>query len=313
MNAVTRKTGAVQERGIYAASAWPGKWTLKRQECRAPETLPASLPFGAIGLRRFCAAMAFAIALIGCTFSGAAQNFVITNDVADAFLASGSALNPKGSNLTANNYGGAGALAIAPSTATNGEFDSVLMFNTATAVSTLNTEYGAGNWSISGLTLSLAGTPGTQGAPPPNNIFNAINSGVFDIDWTPDVSWVEGTGNPNAPSPTGVNFNSISTLLQGSQSLGSYTFTPPGNNVYANYNLSLNTDLVTNVAGGELVSLYFYATNSTVSYLINSRSFGTATPELTIDVTVVPEPATVSLLAVSLGGVLCWRARKRKA
>jgi hypothetical protein len=315
MNAETQKTGVAQERGIYAASAWPGKWMLKRHECHAPETPTASLPSNATGLRRWCAAFVFAAAVVGSALSGAAQNFLITNDVADAFLASGSADNPKGANLTANNYGGAGQLAIAPSTATNGEFDTVLEFNTAAAVSALNAEYGAGNWTISGLMLSLAGNPGTQNTSAPNNIFNAVGGGNFNIDWIPDVSWTEGSGNPSSPSGTGVNFNSISTLLQGAQSLGAYTFTPPGNNVYANYNLELNPDLVTNAAGGELLSLYFYATNSTVSYLINSRTApaGSADPELTIDVTVTPEPATMTLLAISFGSVLCWRARNRKA
>jgi hypothetical protein len=39
--------------------------------------------------------------------------------------------NPAGANLTTNNYGGAGALAIGAASSTKGEFDSVIKFNTA--------------------------------------------------------------------------------------------------------------------------------------------------------------------------------------
>jgi len=246
-------------------------------------------------------------------FQSTAQVFVVSNTVADAFLAGGSASNPDGTNLTANNYGGAGQLAIAPSTATNGEFDTVIMLNTSAAVSAFNTTYGAGDWSITGLTLSLASNTGTNGAIPNNGIFNAVRGGNFAIDWLSNDGWVEGTGTPSAPSGTGVNFNSISTLLAGSDSLGGFTFTPPGNNVYANYSLPLDVNLVANAAAGDNLPLYFYATNSAVSYLFNSRSGPSPHPELTIDVAPTPEPATLSLLVVALGGGVWLQGRKTKA
>jgi hypothetical protein len=259
----------------------------------------------------------FVAAMIGGTifalpFTVAADTYVITNTTADAFLASGSAGNPAGANLTANNYGGAGTLAIAPASSTKGEFDSVIKFNTAGAVSQFNTTYGAGGWTITGLLLSLASNTGTNGAIPGNTIFNTVNGGSFGIDWLSNDSWVEGTGNPGTPSATGVNFNSISTLLAGSDSLGTYTYTPPGNNVYANYSLLLDAGLLSDAVAGGDVSLYFYAADNQVSYLFNSRSFSSGHPELTLTAAPVPEPATISLLAASLGGILCLRGRKRK-
>lgn len=243
---------------------------------------------------------------------GAAQTYLITNTVADAFLASGSAGNSFGADLTANNYGGAGTLAIAPASSAKGEFDSVIMFATSNAVSSFNSTYGAGNWTITGLTLSLASNTGTQGGIPSSLIFNNVSSGAFEIDWLSDDAWVEGSGSPASPSATGVNFNSISTLLAGSDALGSYTYTPPGNNVYASYSLPLDPNLVANAADGGNLSLYFYATNGAVSYLFNSRSFSSGHPELTLTVAPTPEPATMSLLALSLGGVVCLRGWKRK-
>src|SRR5215469_14618925 len=157
--------------------------------------------------------------------------------------------------------------------------------------------------------LSLASNTGTNGAIPGNSIFNTVNGGSFGIDWLAYTTWVEGAGTPAAPSATGVNFNSIPTLLAGSDSLGTYTYTPPGNNVYASYTLPLDANLVSSAESGGLVSLYFYAADNQVSYLFNSRSFASGHPELTLTAAPTPEPATLSLMTVSLGGVL-WLARR---
>ena len=109
----------------------------------------------------------------------AQTSYTITTTTADAFLASGSPGNPHGANLTSLNFGGAGTLAIAPASSPDGAFDSVIKFNSAAAISQFNTTYGAGNWTITGLTLSLASNFGVQGATPNNNIFNTINAGQF--------------------------------------------------------------------------------------------------------------------------------------
>ena len=246
-------------------------------------------------------------------FTGAADTYVITNTTADAFLASGSAGNPAGANLNANNYGGAGTLAIASASSPKGEFDSIIKFNTAAAINQFNTTYGAGNWQITGLTLSLASNTGTNGAIPGNSIFNTVSGGNFGIDWLALDSWVEGSGTPASPPATGVNFNSISTLLAGSDALGTFTYTPPGNNVYANYFLPLNASLLSDAATGGDVSLYFFAADNQVSYLFNSRTFASGRPQLTLTVAPTPEPATLSLLAVSLGGILYLRGRNGKS
>lgn len=253
-----------------------------------------------------------AIVLIGSAvftlpLTGMADSYTINNTINDAFLANG----PTG-NLAANNYGGAGTLAIAPAASSKGEFDSVIKFNTSLAVSQFNTSYGAGNWTITGLTLSLASNTGTEGGNPGNTLFNTIHGGSFGIDWIQNDSWVEGSGTPGSPSGTGVNFNSISTLLAVNDSLGTYTYTPPGNNVYANYSLLLDAGLVSDAVAGGDVSLYFYAADNQISYLFNSSTFAQARPQLTLTIQPVPEPGTVSLLAASLGGIVCWRRRKQK-
>src|SRR5215831_10274703 len=104
--------------------------------------------------------------------SRADTSFTINNTTADAFLAAGSTNNPVGSDLTSLNFGSAGTLAISPAGSVKGEFDSVIKFNTATAVSQFNATYGVGNWQITGLTLQLASNFATQGSQPNNGIFN---------------------------------------------------------------------------------------------------------------------------------------------
>ena len=247
----------------------------------------------------------------------AGSSYLITTTTGDAFLASGSPSNPQGSDLTSLNYGGAGTLAIAPASSPNGAFDSIIKFNTASAVSQFNTMYGAGNWQITGLQLSLASNFGTQGAHPNNNVFNNVNTGSFEVDWMGYDGWTEGTGSGSGtsgyPNNSQVSYNSISTLFSGgSDSLGTFTYTPPGNGVYANYNLGLDANMMADVMAGGDVSLYFYAADNQISYLFNSREFGSGHPELNITVDVVPEPGTVALLGVSLGGLMLARRRSKK-
>ena len=256
--------------------------------------------------------------IITLPFAGkAATSFTVTPPTADSFLATGSPSNPVGTDLTSLNFGGAGTLAIAPASSTKGEFDSIVKFNVAAAVTQFNTTYGAGNWNITGMSLSLASNFGGQGEVPNNGIFNTINAGSFGIDWLANDGWVEGTGSgmgsTGFPNNSSVSYNSIPGLFSpGSSSLGTFTYTPPGDNVYATYTLPLNSSLVSDVDAGGDVSLYFYAADNQVSYLFNARSFGSNRPEFTITAAAIPEPGTVALAATALGSLLVFRKRGKK-
>ncbi len=260
----------------------------------------------------------FCAALLALPFSACADtSFTINNTTADAFLASGSPGNPAGTNLTSLNFGGAGTLAIAPASSTKGEFDSIIKFNTSAAVGQFDTAYGAGNWRITGVTLSLASNFGVQGAQPNNNIFNKINAGSFGINWLANDNWTEGTGggmgSPGYPNNSSVSFNSISSLFSpGSSSLGVFAYAPPGNNIYVNYSLPLNGSLVSDASAGGDVSLYFFAADDQVGYLFNARSFAANHPELTLTAAVIPEPGVAAFTLAGIGGCLLARRQSRR-
>ena len=241
--------------------------------------------------------------------------YTINNTTADAFVASGSASNPVGTDLTGLNFGAAGTLAISSASSLKGEFDSVIKFNLASAVSQFNTTYGAGQWQITGLSLQLASNFGTQGVQPNSSLFNKINAGSFGIQWLSNDSWTEGSGGgmgtAGFPSTSAVSFNSIPALLSGLHDpLGIYGYTPPGNNVYTSYTLPLNANLVADAKAGGDVTFYFSAADTNVNFLFNSRTFASNHPEFTLSATAVPEPKAWAVTAVVLGVFAAIRRKK---
>ena len=92
------------------------------------------------------------------------------NPGADAFVTSG----PSGT-LSANNYGGAGALSVTAPGLSQGEFQSVLQFDLSGAKSSFDSQFGPGQWSVQSVTLQLTATS------PNNAIFNASAAGLFGV------------------------------------------------------------------------------------------------------------------------------------
>ncbi|GAT32883.1 prepilin-type N-terminal cleavage/methylation domain-containing protein [Terrimicrobium sacchariphilum] len=246
----------------------------------------------------------------------------------DAFLATGSPDNPNtgGDNvdhdLTDWNYGDAGTLVIASGnssyvdpasgrTIRKGEFQSVIMFSSAGAITLFDATYGAGHWFVTSISLSFASNWAEAGSIPNNPIFGMIQGGKFVIEWLSDDDWEQGSGSPSSPTQDGVTYDSLSTLLTSEHEvLGSYTYDPPGNGIRLTWNLPLTDNLVSDVTAGGAISFLMYAGDDNIDYLFSSSRYGHDN-EPKIIITAIPEPSVLGFAA--LGGLIIVGRRIRRA
>jgi hypothetical protein len=238
---------------------------------------------------------------------GASAQITVTNTpVSDAFVRS--------IDVT-NNYGSAGALSVSGSIATNtsgvqeGSLDSFLQFNVSGAVSSFNTAFGAGQWTISSVTLALT----AQSAN--NAVFN-YGPGQFQVNWIGNNSWQEGTGTPASPTTNGITYAQESSILNSNvdESLGTFTY---GGATSGQMKLTfgLPSGFVSEISTGGLASFYMTATpGSTVGFTFNSRNFTTSSdwPALDITAVAIPEPSTVALLGLSCMALVAMGRRRGK-
>lgn len=211
------------------------------------------------------------------------------------------------------NYGGAGALMVAGASSGNGIFQTLLKFQLSGAKTQFDAQFGAGNWFVTGISLRLAGNFGTQGAVPNNAIFPAINTGAFGVSWLVNDSWTEGMGSPSAPSIDGLTYNQLSLLTGvGDESLGSFTYVPPGNNISTTWSLLTASGFLADIGAGADASLELFAKDSTISYLFNSRSYGTAGNRPLLTITAIPEPQILGLVSAGVVSLGCFFRKKGK-
>jgi len=223
--------------------------------------------------------------------SPAAQGLTVTiNPIADAFVTTG----PSG-NLSDNNYGGAGALSVSAAGLPQGELQSVLKFSLTAAASSFDGAFGSGQWTVQSATLYLATTPAN------NAIFNAPAAGQIGISWLQNDAWPEGIGTPGAPSTSGITFTSLEQIFVGAGDQGLGTFWLDGTTEgFSAYTLGLAPGLTADVLSGSLLSLRLFAADSSVSGVVNSRSFGQPGTRPRLSITAVPEPGSLALCALGL-------------
>ncbi|HVM59494.1 MAG TPA: PEP-CTERM sorting domain-containing protein [Verrucomicrobiae bacterium] len=213
-----------------------------------------------------------------------------------------------------HNYGGAGALSVSGSIATNtsgiqeGLLDSFLQFNVATDITAFNGAFGAGQWTISSVTLALTATS-------PNNADFNYGAGAFAVRWIGNNAWLEGTGTPSSPGNTGITYSQESSILNAGvdESLGTFNYNGATSG-QMKLALGLPGGFTSEVSTGSLVSLYMTATpGSTVGFTFNSRNFtsSSAWPMLDITAVAIPEPATVALVGLSCAVLAATNRRRR--
>jgi hypothetical protein len=218
------------------------------------------------------------------------------NPIADAFVTTG----PSGS-LSNNNYGGAGALSVAGAGQAKGEFQSLLKFNLAGAKSSFDTQLGIGTWTVQSVTLRLTATS------PRNAIFNTSSPGLFVISRMQNDGWIEGTGTPKSTTTAGITFSTLNNFVGPTdEALGNFQFNGATSGNFT-YSLSLSSLFSDEILTGSTLSLRLRSANNAVSYLFNSRNFGTASERPLLTITAVPEPGTLSLFSLFMALVFCRR------
>jgi hypothetical protein len=220
------------------------------------------------------------------------------NPVADAFVTTG-----PGGTLSSSNYGGAGAISVSAPGSAQGELQSVMRYDLSGARTLFDTTFGAGNWTVRSVRLQLTGQVANNG------VFNTPAAGLLGVSWMQNDSWVEGTGNPSAPTSIGITYDSLPTFLgPNDQDLGSLSYNGATSGSFAN-TLTLSSGLLGDIQNGGLLSLRLFAGDASVSGVFPSRTFITPAnrPLITIDAVAVPEPST---FALGLLGVVCIFGRK---
>jgi len=236
-----------------------------------------------------------------------AQVTISTTAVADAFVRSADATH---------NYGGAGALSVSGTMATNaggvqqGAFDSFIRFDISGTVAQFNANFGNGGWTIFSANLLL-----TETAAPANAIFNR-GVGQFEVRWIANDSWSEGNGTPTAPNTSGIVYNDEPSALSAGQDTALGLFANGGTNGLDTFPLSTPPAFLSDIGAGGMVSLYLTATvGSAVGFTFNSHEFGTASqrPLLQLTAVAIPEPMTFALVGLSLVTLVALHRVRRKS
>jgi len=206
------------------------------------------------------------------------------------------------------NFGSMGAVMIAaPTAAQNRTEESLIRFNTAAIKSGFDANYGAGNWTITSITLSNFSNFSTASVQPGNTSFNKIAAGGFEFDWLSNDSWSE----------TVINWNTLPTVLPGTgnnalASLGSFNWAADGSSSQ-NWTLGLDPNLVNDIGTGDKVTIFGQPTaGSTVGYLFNTLNNNPAILNVTADLIPVPEPSVLAMAACGLAGLVAIRRRKNQ-
>jgi len=194
------------------------------------------------------------------------------------------------------NFGQRGGMEIAAPTTAQPRTELILLqFNTSALQTSFDADYGAGNWAVTSLSLTLFSSVATAGQQPNNASFNKIAAGAFEFDLLGNDSWSE-----NA-----ITWNTLPAILPGNNNgntlapLGTFFWNATGQ-ASATWMLNDDVNLTQKILNGGLVSLLGQpAAGSTVGYLSNARTLSPALLNVTAEA--VPEPSATALVIALLG------------
>jgi hypothetical protein len=205
-----------------------------------------------------------------------------------------------------SNFGLQGGMEIAAPTIAQPRIQKTLLrFSTAPMRAAFDTDYGPGNWTVTGVTLSLFSNVATAGQQPGNDRFNKIASGSFEFDLLSNNNWSE----------TAITWNTLSDILPGPGNnntltpLGTFFWDATGqtNTIWT---LDANANLAGQIYDGDPVTIFGQPTaDSTVGYLFNTRNVNPG--YLNVTITAVPEPSINALVASLIFVTSCWLFAKK--
>lgn len=212
---------------------------------------------------------------------------------ADTFVSSGQ------SNV---NFGTMGGMEIAaPSSAQPRLQIALLRFDAAALQAAFDSDFGASNWMVTSVTLTLASSVATAGQQPNNASFNKIAAGSFEFALLSNNNWIE----------DGITWNSLPSILPGNNGntltpLGTFFWDATGRPITM-WTLNPLPALTQKIQNGELMTFLGQpSAGSSVGYLFNTRTTFNV-PTLSITAEAVPEPSLTALI-ISL---LCVTTAKR--
>ena len=203
------------------------------------------------------------------------------------------------------NFGSQGAMEIAVPTAAQPRTQiALLRFDTAAMQASFDTNYGAGNWAVTGVTLSLFSNFPLAGVQPGNASFNKIAAGGFEFDLLSNNTWSETT----------LTWNTLPAILPAANN--SNTLTPLGNFFWdaagagsSTWTLAAGAPLADAIAAGTQVTILGQPTaGSTVGYLFNTLPSNPG--YMNVTVAAVPEPSILGTLVAGTA-LIIWHRRKK--
>ncbi|HEY3244604.1 MAG TPA: PEP-CTERM sorting domain-containing protein, partial [Phycisphaerae bacterium] len=135
--------------------------------------------------------------------------------------------------------------------------------------------------------------------------------GMFELRWLSSDGWIEGAGTPNIPSIAGPGemcWNLLQTLLASGSEASLGTFSNTLTTELHTYDLNLASSFTSDLATGGSVTLHMLPVSSNIGFTFNSGDHPNVSYRPRLIVTAVPEPTSLSVLALAA----CVLIRRRR-
>lgn len=218
------------------------------------------------------------VVLVVCEISQAATIVVETTATVETVATADTFVRQNAPN---ENYGTKGGLSVAGSEARNGSGqlvglgDTFLRFDLASAIESLDGEFGSHNWAVGDLGLKVV-----EQTTPDNPRFGR-GQGQFEVRWIAADNWSEialtwNTKDNYLNSGTDISVGTFTNLYQGD-----------GYSPTQRFSLSLAEALVNDIRAGGNASFYLTATDPSIGFTFNSKDITGTRPKPHLEIVAI--------------------------